>query len=441
MILSRLSSSGRLTAALGFSCGVAVGAIALAVGAVGAAVDATSPRSGTARRAAHAAVARRAGRPMELRYDVVCQADRSESRARFRQRVRPPRRRGRVPEDRPCACGRDWERPWTFRRRASPTTPSSTTAPATMTVPAAGVRLSVRGPQSPLRRSASDAHAAARNADGRAVAATWGMGAALWAAHRARARAHRALGVRRRPQRERRRARPGQRPARALSGRTGRAQLHGHRLRRRRGDLAVGADGTAYVLDQGAEPVARLRAFRSARRDDRRHGTARTCCGAGPRARSSTGTRRHVEADSRRRRGSPQARAAGRRRPAGPSGRRWRRGGRARWSRRGALRARTRRQRPSGLAGVEPVDLGEIQLAEPFGDGMLVVLRVWTETKAEFVALVLSPNGLPARSPSMPHSGPSRPRSAGSARRARRSTSCARPRRSRDRDLRPGRCK
>ena len=38
--------------------------------------------------------------------------------------------------------------------------------------------------------------------------------------------------------------------------------------------------------------------------------------------------------------------------------------------------------------------LGEIQLAEPFGDGMLVVLRVWTPTKAEFVALVLSPNGL-----------------------------------------------
>ena len=39
-------------------------------------------------------------------------------------------------------------------------------------------------------------------------------------------------------------------------------------------------------------------------------------------------------------------------------------------------------------------NLGEIQLAEPFGDGMLVVLRVWTPTKAEFVALVLSPNGL-----------------------------------------------
>jgi hypothetical protein len=38
--------------------------------------------------------------------------------------------------------------------------------------------------------------------------------------------------------------------------------------------------------------------------------------------------------------------------------------------------------------------LGEVQLAEPFGTGMLVVLRAWAPTKAEFVALVLSPNGL-----------------------------------------------
>jgi hypothetical protein len=38
--------------------------------------------------------------------------------------------------------------------------------------------------------------------------------------------------------------------------------------------------------------------------------------------------------------------------------------------------------------------LGEIQLAEPYRDGLLVVLRVWTEANAEFVALVLSPTGL-----------------------------------------------
>jgi len=39
-------------------------------------------------------------------------------------------------------------------------------------------------------------------------------------------------------------------------------------------------------------------------------------------------------------------------------------------------------------------NLGEIQLAEPYGRGLLVVLRLWTSEKAEFVALVLSPKGL-----------------------------------------------
>jgi hypothetical protein len=39
-------------------------------------------------------------------------------------------------------------------------------------------------------------------------------------------------------------------------------------------------------------------------------------------------------------------------------------------------------------------NLGEIQLAEPYGDGLLVVLRMWTSQRAEFVALVLSPSGL-----------------------------------------------
>ena len=34
------------------------------------------------------------------------------------------------------------------------------------------------------------------------------------------------------------------------------------------------------------------------------------------------------------------------------------------------------------------------QLAEPYGNGLLVVLRVWTSQRAEFVALVLSANGL-----------------------------------------------
>ena len=39
-------------------------------------------------------------------------------------------------------------------------------------------------------------------------------------------------------------------------------------------------------------------------------------------------------------------------------------------------------------------NLGEIQLAKRFGDGLVVVLRRWTESRAEFVALVLSAAGL-----------------------------------------------
>jgi len=38
--------------------------------------------------------------------------------------------------------------------------------------------------------------------------------------------------------------------------------------------------------------------------------------------------------------------------------------------------------------------IGEVQLATPFGDRLLVVVRIWTESKAEFVALVLGANGL-----------------------------------------------
>lgn len=39
-------------------------------------------------------------------------------------------------------------------------------------------------------------------------------------------------------------------------------------------------------------------------------------------------------------------------------------------------------------------DLGEVQLAEPYADGMLVVVRLWTETQAEFRVLRLTPDGL-----------------------------------------------
>jgi len=35
-----------------------------------------------------------------------------------------------------------------------------------------------------------------------------------------------------------------------------------------------------------------------------------------------------------------------------------------------------------------------VQLAEPYGDGLLVVLRLWTESQAEFRVLRLTPGGL-----------------------------------------------
>jgi hypothetical protein len=40
--------------------------------------------------------------------------------------------------------------------------------------------------------------------------------------------------------------------------------------------------------------------------------------------------------------------------------------------------------------------LGEVQLAEPYGDGLLVVVRVWTEKQAEFRVLRLTNAGLAA---------------------------------------------
>jgi hypothetical protein len=39
-------------------------------------------------------------------------------------------------------------------------------------------------------------------------------------------------------------------------------------------------------------------------------------------------------------------------------------------------------------------DLGEVQLAERYGDGLLAVVRLWTETQAEFLVLRLAPSRL-----------------------------------------------
>jgi hypothetical protein len=41
-----------------------------------------------------------------------------------------------------------------------------------------------------------------------------------------------------------------------------------------------------------------------------------------------------------------------------------------------------------------PTNVGEVQLAEPYRNGLLVVLRVWNEKHAEFRVLRLAPRGL-----------------------------------------------
>jgi hypothetical protein len=41
-----------------------------------------------------------------------------------------------------------------------------------------------------------------------------------------------------------------------------------------------------------------------------------------------------------------------------------------------------------------PTSFGEVQLAEPYGDGLLVVVRLWNEKQAEFRVLHLQPDGL-----------------------------------------------
>ena len=161
------------------------------------------------------------------------------------------------------------------------------------------------------------------------------------------------------------------------------------------GDLAVGADGTAYVLDQGAEPVVRSYAPSGALAATAVHGTGADMLRAGPRERSSTAIRETCGSRSGRRRRSssgPTSRPPARGRAGSAAG-----GVEVvvRGGQNEAFFALVRGDRVLRAWRVSSASkLGEIQLAEPFGDGMLVVLRVWTETKAEFVALVLSPSGL-----------------------------------------------
>ena len=75
MVPRRLGSSGRVAAAVGLLCGVAVGVVALAAGAVGAAVEGVSPHP-ELRDVLHTPPSLvEQGQLTELRYDVVCQAE------------------------------------------------------------------------------------------------------------------------------------------------------------------------------------------------------------------------------------------------------------------------------------------------------------------------------------------------------------------------------
>jgi hypothetical protein len=162
------------------------------------------------------------------------------------------------------------------------------------------------------------------------------------------------------------------------------------------GDLAVGADGTTFVLDQGAEPVVRSYGPSGALAATTAvHGTGADMLRSGPAGAFLHG----YPGDMWKPIGGgvgallkPDQQAVGSR----PG--RLAEGGVevvVRGDQNEAFFALVRGDRVLRAWRVSSsATLGEIQLAEPFGAGMLVVLRVWTETNAEFVALVLSANGL-----------------------------------------------
>ncbi len=403
MIFRRLGSNRRLTAALGLSCGVAVGAIAVAVGAVGAAVDATSPEAAL-RDVLHTPPSLvEQGRPMELRYDVVCQVDSF---------------------GKPCVpAGSVFVRqgnggPY---RKIALAPAGATVLAATVGVPAEGVSyyavigdgagnsmtVPAAGAAAPQRAWAVPAltpvslgthtFGRVRKADGRAVMATWGTGAG-------------ALGLL--TGRELARIGPSafdvdrggnvvvldqvnDRLARYPAG-AGAPSYTAIAFAGGEGDLAVGADGTAFVLDQGADPVVRsytpsgalgaTTAVHGTGADMLRSGTAGTFLHGYP------GDMWKPIAGGVGALLKPEQQAAGAR-PGRLAA--------------GGVEVVVRGRQDEALFALVRGDsvlrvwrvsstsnLGEIQLAEPFGDGMLVVLRIWTETKAEFVVLVLSPSGL-----------------------------------------------
>ena len=161
------------------------------------------------------------------------------------------------------------------------------------------------------------------------------------------------------------------------------------------GDLAVGDDGTAYVLDQGTEPTVRSYAPSGAPL------AAVPVSGAGADMLRTTpdGAALHgypgemwlpVAASGHLLQPSQQTAGA---RPSSP--------GTddvdvvVDADRNEAAFALVRGDRVLRAWRVSSLtNLGEIQLAEPYVNGLLVVLRMWTSQRAEFRALVLSPTGL-----------------------------------------------
>jgi hypothetical protein len=161
------------------------------------------------------------------------------------------------------------------------------------------------------------------------------------------------------------------------------------------GDLALGADGTAYVLDQAAESVVRSYAPSGAQLAV----TSVADSGGDMLRAGPSGVLLHaypgemwlpVGGAGQLLQPSQQAAAA---RPGLPAA-----GGAdvvVQASRTEALFALVQGDRVLRAWRVASgTNLGEIQLAEPYRDGLLVVLRVWTSQRAEFVALVLSSTGL-----------------------------------------------
>ena len=161
------------------------------------------------------------------------------------------------------------------------------------------------------------------------------------------------------------------------------------------GDVAVGPDGGIYVLDQGPEPVVRRYEPSGAIAET----TEIDASGADMLRAGPSGALLHgypgdmwLPVGAAGRLLQPSQQAAGARPGRVVAG-----GAEVvvHGSQEEALVALVRGDRVLSAWRVSSgTNLGEIQLAEPFGEGLLVVLRVWTETEAEFVALVLSPAGL-----------------------------------------------